>query len=214
MWALVPLKLLAQAKQRLADKLTPQQRQELVLAMAADVLAALQRSDGIEHILIVSRNAEAQALAQACEAEVFAETEQADLPGALIEAVAYAGQQGANGVCIIPADAPLIRATDIDLLIATHRACTVVPDAQYSGTNALVLSPPDLLQPIFDGRSFRPHLRAAVAAGVAVRVLATPGLALDIDTPADLTALQQHAAGANTHTGRYLQEQTRHATDL
>lgn len=190
MWALVPLKLLANAKQRLADKLTPAQRQGLVLAMAQDVLGALHQCDHIERIVLISRNAEAAMLAATVGAEVFAETEDADLPQALIEGVQYASRQGARGVCIIPADAPRIAKADIDLLITQHQVCTVVPDHACVGTNALVLTPPNVLQPIFDGSSFIPHLRAAVAAQLPVQVFASQSLGLDIDTPDDLATLQ------------------------
>ncbi|MFK7914292.1 MAG: 2-phospho-L-lactate guanylyltransferase [Pseudomonadales bacterium] len=196
MWALVPLKLLANAKQRLADKLTPQQRQGLVLAMAQDVLGALQRSNQIERIVLISRNAEATSLAQPFAAEVFAEQEGADLPQALREGVAHALQNGASGVCIIPADAPRVTTADIDLLIAQHQVCTVVPDHSCVGTNALVLSPPNILDPIFDGSSFVPHLCAAVSARLPVRVFASASLGLDIDTPSDLVTLKA-SAGAS-----------------
>ncbi len=203
MWALVPLKLLAQAKQRLAPQLNPEQRQQLVLAMAADVLEALRTSQRVEHILLISRNSEAKALARSCNAEIFAETEDADLPHALVQAIAYASDQNATGVCIIPADAPLIRASDVDQLLCEHHVCSVVPDAQLSGTNALVLSPPQVLEPIFDGRSFVPHVQAAVASGLPVRIFATPRFSLDIDTPEDLQTLQDSEAG--THAKAYLQ---------
>ncbi|MGI9324402.1 MAG: 2-phospho-L-lactate guanylyltransferase [Pseudomonadales bacterium] len=198
----MPLKLLAHAKQRLAPELNPQQRQQLVLAMAADVLEAVRTSQRIDHILLISRNAEAKALARDCDAEIFAETEEADLPQALVQAIAYASNRNASGVCIIPADAPLIHASDVDQLLCDHQVCSVVPDAQFSGTNALVLTPPQVLEPIFDGRSFVPHIQAAVASGLPVRVFATPRFSLDIDTPEDLQTLQD--SQADTHAKAYL----------
>ena len=203
MWALVPLKLLSHAKGRLAPQLSPEQRQQLVLAMAADVLAALANSQSITHILLISRNHEAKALASRFAAELFAESEGADLPAALIEGIAHACAAQAQGVCIVPADAPLLQASDVDLLMQQHTVCTVVPDQRLEGTNALVLSPPQALRPIFDGRSFQPHLRAAISQGLAVRVFATPRFSLDIDTPEDLLTLTHSAA--DSHAKTYLQ---------
>lgn len=198
MWALVPLKLLANAKARLASELTSTQRQQLVLAMASDVLSVLQASHQVSHTLLISRNVEAEALAQEFDAECFAEADGSDLPEALIQGVAYAKRAGASGVCILPADAPLLTVADIDLLLQQHQTCTVVPDAQCIGTNALVLSPPDIMAPIFDGSSFKPHLRAAVSARLAVRVFATNRLGLDIDTPEDLETLRASTATSRT----------------
>ena len=108
----------------------------------------------------------------------------------MVEGIAYATTQGARGVCIVPADAPRISVADIDVLVTQHTVCTVVPDHACVGTNALVLTPPDVMAPIFDGASFQPHLHAAVAAGLPVRALASASLGLDIDTPADLRSLQ------------------------
>ena len=65
MWAVVPLKNIRHAKQRLAPLLTPAERSELMLAMVTDVLTALTQTPGLAGILLVSRAPEAAELAHA-----------------------------------------------------------------------------------------------------------------------------------------------------
>ena len=86
MWAIVPLKSLEAAKQRLATVLTAAERRDLMLAMARDVLGALYGSTRLAGILIVSRTTESDALARAFSTERFAESPEADLPTALTQA--------------------------------------------------------------------------------------------------------------------------------
>ena len=65
----------------------------------------------------------------------------------------------------------------------------VVPSRDGAGTNALLLSPPDAMQPEFGEGSFVRHVAQAVALGLEFRVLRLPGIAADIDEPRDLDVL-------------------------
>lgn len=212
MWAIVPLKSLETAKQRLAGMLSAAERRDLMLAMARDVLAALCQAKRLAGILIVSRSPEAGALAQAFSTERFAEGPGADLPEALTQASAYLSDHfAARGVMVIPADVPLIRAEEVGDILAGHEAMdgaggavTVVPDGERQGTNCLVLSPPDVIGFVFDGKSFRPHVEAAFARGLTPRVVPSRGFALDIDTADDLRHLLE--VGRTTQTGTFLEK--------
>ena len=211
MWAIVPFKALEAAKQRLASLLTPAERRDLMLAMARDVLAALCQSSALTGVLIVSRTPEADALARAFSTERFAESPDADLPGALRQASSYLQTHfDARGVMVIPADVPLITAAEIDAVLAAHGtggtepAVTVIPDSENLGTNCLILSPPDAIDFIFDGRSFKPHVNAAFARGITPKIVPTRGFQLDIDTAEDLRALL--ASGRTTQTGTFLEK--------
>lgn len=217
MWAIVPLKALESAKQRLASLLTPAERRNLMLAMARDVLAALCQSSVLTGVLIVSRTPEADALARAFSTERFAESPDADLPGALTQASAYLQEHfDARGVMVMPADVPLITSREIDQVLTGHGsglgvapggpagAVTVIPDSEHLGTNCLILSPPGVIDFIFDGRSFKPHVDAAFAVGLTPRILPTRGFELDIDTADDLKALL--ASGRATQTGTFLEK--------
>ncbi len=201
MWAIVPLKTFDQAKQRLARLLSLEERRSLMLAMARDVLGALCQSARLAGVLIVSRTPEADVLAQTFGAERFSESPEADLPGALTEASEHlTRQRQARGVMVVPADVPIIQAAEVDALLSDHDAVTVVPDSEHLGTNCLVISPPGRIPFVFDGRSFRPHVEAAFAAGLTPRVAPVRGFALDIDTEADLRELLARAPTTQTAT--------------
>jgi len=78
----------------------------------------------------------------------------------------------------------------------------IVPDRHGTGTNALVLCPPDAIAPSFGPESFERHRRLAEAAGLRVSVMRPPSLLLDIDTGADLAALRRELpadTGPRTH---------------
>ncbi|MCJ7549608.1 MAG: hypothetical protein MUQ30_07995, partial [Anaerolineae bacterium] len=62
----------------------------------------------------------------------------------------------------------------------------IAPDRRELGTNALLVTPPDLVPFCFGPDSFRQHLAAAEAAGVTPIVFRSPDLAMDVDVPEDL----------------------------
>ena len=75
----------------------------------------------------------------------------------------------------------------------------IVPDRHGSGTNALLLEPPQVMPPSFGAGSFARHAALARAAGAEVKVSELPSLSLDVDTPADLAALRSRAGRAPRH---------------
>jgi 2-phospho-L-lactate guanylyltransferase len=71
----------------------------------------------------------------------------------------------------------------------------VIPDRHGTGTNGLLLSPPDVIAPAFGPGSCERHRQLAARAGVHCRVERTRSLSLDIDTRADLDELRARLAG-------------------
>jgi len=177
------------AKQRLADMLGTGSRKALAQAMFADVLGALRRVPGLDEIAVVTADRAAEAAASGERVSVLHDTAQAGQSQAALVGIRHALQRGYDRVLLVPGDTPLLQPGEVAGLIAGSRALVIVPDRHRTGTNALVLSPPDAIEPSFGPDSFARHMAAAEASGVPYRAEDVPGLALDVDTPDDLAEL-------------------------
>jgi 2-phospho-L-lactate guanylyltransferase len=122
-----------------------------------------------------------------------------------MQAQALAEAGGASRLLILPSDLPLISSEDVDALVAASERSAVVitPDRASEGTNALLLSPPLALIPSFGEASFDRHQQLAERASLEVAVVKRWGLALDLDTPADV--LRLFAIGQECRAVRLLQ---------
>src|SRR5688572_1780681 len=101
-FAVVPVKCLAEAKQRLAPALAPADRRRLVLAMLGEVLATLGRVPGIARTLVITRDADVTELARASGALVLAEPAVADLNASIAFGFEAAAREGAGRVLVVP----------------------------------------------------------------------------------------------------------------
>jgi 2-phospho-L-lactate guanylyltransferase len=107
--------------------------------------------------------------------------------------IARALADGFDRVLLVPGDCPALDPGDLAALLrdrAGPPSVMIVPDRHDTGTNALLLSPPNALVPSFGPGSLRRHRERADAAGVQAEVRRPGSLLLDIDTPADLAALR------------------------
>jgi 2-phospho-L-lactate guanylyltransferase len=200
--AAVPVKDLVNAKQRLVRALEPAQRRALARTMLIDVLRALAGA-GLDRVWVVTREAEVAALAREHGAEPLAEAENRGHTAAVAAAQAAAQHLGATAFLTIPGDVPCVTAAEIRALAAAlPPAPSVVfaPSRSGLGTNGAVLAPPAAMPLTFGEPSFDNHLGAARARGLEPRVVRLPGLALDVDAPADLAPLL--AQGPATESGR------------
>jgi 2-phospho-L-lactate guanylyltransferase len=92
---------------------------------------------------------------------------------------------------MLPTDCPLMDSAELDdRLGSTPRAALIVPDRHGTGTNALVLSPPDAFQPAFGPDSCARHVSLARAAGIGFAFERLESMALDLDTPEDMALLR------------------------
>jgi 2-phospho-L-lactate guanylyltransferase len=205
LWAVVPVKDLHHAKQRLAGVLSPKEREGLFCAMLEDVLCALAASAGLAGILLVTRDPKARDLAPRYGARVLMEEANRGHTAASTLGARALAQQGRAGMVQIPADLPLLTPQDIGALLEAHGqapAVTLAPSRDEQGSNAVACSPADVLPLCFGAGSFLPHLRRARALGMEPQIVKRPGLALDIDTPEDLAAFL--AAPSKTRAYAYL----------
>ena len=200
--AVVPIKTLSAAKQRLSGALATGARQSLAQAMFSDVLASLRRSERIEAIAVVTADVVATAVAHGERVTVLPDDRQSGQSDAALIGIRYAVAAGYERVLLVPGDTPLIDAVEVDeLLDRCHTdgiAVGVVPDRHGTGTNALVLVPPDCFEPSFGEGSFNRHMNHAKGAGLVHRAEGVPSLAHDVDTPEDLAALSDAVEGART----------------
>ena len=215
--AILPIKTLDDAKQRLAEELDPRPRRALVEAMFSDVLVALRRTTLIDHVLVVSKDHNAQRIAGGYGAMV-SDDQDTGHNDAAARGIARAVELGASRVLLIPGDCPMLDPSEVDGLLrrpVEPPAVLVVPDRHGTGTNALVLSPPDTMKPSFGTGSHDRHHRHAAAAGIAVQTVEVPSLALDLDTPEDLQAVEatlDDTRGGAAHTRGMLRQLARSRT--
>ena len=195
--AVLPVKRFDAAKQRLASGLDEEHRRELAAAMVADVLEGIGKARGIERVIVVSGDPVAQQLAAEAGAEVVPDPEDAGHVQAAEAGIARAEVEGAERVILLAGDCPLLDPRELDRLLTgvPERYVGIVPDRHGSGTNALLLSPPNVIVPAFGEGSRARHVEAARAAGVPFGIEELPSLELDLDTPADLIALTRELEG-------------------
>lgn len=191
--AVVPMKPLACAKQRLAGDLSDADRMALVRIMLGEVLTTLRACGAIAHTFVVTADAAIAGCAANLGAKHIAEATPAGLNSAVSTAARYLDQRNIGTMLVLPGDVPLVTSVELGKLasLAQHQTVTVAPAHDHDGTNALLLSPPDAIAPAFGPGSFERHLTAAHTAGFEAVTCALDGLGRDIDTPEDLHVLAE-----------------------
>lgn len=194
-WAVIPVKDFALAKQRLAHAFSPLFRRRLARAMLADVLTALRGAEGLAGIVVITADPEAGLLAQHYGARLLFERRLRGLNAAVSEAAAGLNAERRDGMLVIPGDIPSVTSREISQLMASHgkgRAVSLVPAHDRHGTNALLVSPPQVMTFSFGPMSFPLHRASAEDLGIEPRVhnlVDFPGFALDVDTPDEVRRL-------------------------
>jgi len=194
--AVLPVKRFAAAKQRLATGIEDERREALVAAMLEDVLEAIGGACSIERTIVVSGDPRAQEIAASTAVDVLPDPADKGHVPAASAGIARAEADGAECVILLPGDCPLLDPRELDKLLTglPTRYVAIVPDRHGSGTNALVLAPPQAIQPAFGEGSCARHVAAAREVGIPFGVEKLPSLALDLDTPADVVALTRKLA--------------------
>ena len=196
--AIVPVKRFARAKQRLAEAIGRPGRAALVKAMLADVLAALGRARELERVIVVTGESRAERIALAAAQrmttplEVLRDPNDAGHPEAATLGIIRAKTLGARCAALLPGDCPLLDPGELDAALRAMRPerVAVVPDRHGTGTNALLLAPADAIGPAFGPGSRERHVERTERRGLEAAVENLRSLALDLDTPDDLAALE------------------------
>ncbi len=199
--AILPIKSFDEAKRRLRHHLGPGERHALVEAMFADVLIALRRAAAVDGIIVVSADHAAQQIAAGYGAAVVEDHNRGHNPAATL-GVNAALRDATDRALLVPGDCPALDPAELNDLIARPagpRSALIVPDRHGTGTNALLLTPPDALAPSFGPDSRKRHEAEAADANLEVEIVEVSTLGLDVDTIDDLEALQDRLA--NSHGG-------------
>jgi 2-phospho-L-lactate guanylyltransferase len=188
---LVPVKNLSSAKQRLASLLDQATRTELAQTMLLDVAETLASWAKRPDVALVTSDPFACDLARRFGFEVIPEGVNRSETDAIEMATRICESRGVDFTLVIPGDIPLIQAWELEKILesAPEQGSVLSPAADGRGTNAAFRRPAGLFPLRFGNDSFKPHLAAARATGSLAVVLPLPGIALDVDSPADLRRL-------------------------
>jgi 2-phospho-L-lactate guanylyltransferase len=203
---IVPVKAFDAAKHRMSCVYGPRFRRDLAAAMLEDVLTALSRT-AIDRIAVVTLDADAARMAARFRAEVFRDASGEGHTRAVMAAAGRLAESGYATMLTIPGDIPLVTPEELSCVLAAHGeapAFTIVPSRDGRGSNAVVMSPPQVIQLAFGQDSFVPHCEMARHLGIEPTILELPGLGLDIDNPSDLAQFMD--LPSPTHTWGYLVE--------
>ena len=194
----VPVRALAGGKQRLGSVLDDDRRTALVTGLLRHTIAVLAAWPAAEAIHVVSPDPSVMPVARAAGAQPLLQPDEG-LNEGIVAARAVAMAAGATAILVLPVDLPLLDASALDGLGEAADAAVaagsgrpvvvIAPADARSGTNALLISPPDAIEPGFGPGSLERHLRAAAAIEASTQLVVEPTLGYDLDTPDDLALL-------------------------
>ena len=192
--AVIPVKQLANAKQRLSSFLSASDRAALFSAMVRDVLTAVEACSLIDQIMVVTNDLEVSELGKEYDAKIHPEPQRPGLIESVTEAARDLSLAGVSTMVFLPGDVPLVSADELESVLegfgsSNEAEFLIVPAADLGGSNCVVCSPPDCITFGFGEDSFRRHLSIARELGLNPTVMKLPGIGLDIDTPNDLREL-------------------------
>jgi 2-phospho-L-lactate guanylyltransferase len=188
-FALIPVKDLSKAKERLSLILSQPERTTLAYAMLEDVLRAMRGSRLLDRFFVVTSDENAIELAKSLGAEIIKETKQEGESASVDYASKIYKNMGAQSVLVIPGDAPLITHEDVDFILEKEKpypSVILVPARDEMGTNAILRKPPDVIPSRFGYDSLKKHINEARQRNIPYEVHNLPRVALDVDEPEDL----------------------------
>lgn len=191
---LLPLKDPAQAKQRLACRLSSGERQQLAWAMLEDVAQALRQAREPDQVVVVSSCPPILSYAERNHWRVIPESRQISESHSVDRSCQLLRQSGVTTVLRIPGDIPLLQGQDLDRLLSCELkppSAILVPSRDGTGTNALLRNPPDAFPSHFGENSLALHQQEAKRHGVELKILHIPRISFDLDELDDLLSFRE-----------------------
>ena len=182
----MPHRGLEAAKTRLAPVLDPGEREALARRLLTRVLGVAREAS--DDVVVISPSEALRPIVEAAGARLAVQRGMG-LNDGLEQARGEAIADGARALAVLHGDLPNLSAADIEAFVTaipTDGGVAIAPDRGGTGTNGLAQSPADAIPFEFGAGSFARYLAAAAAAGLEVVAVERPGLAFDLDTPADL----------------------------
>jgi len=187
--ALVPIGRLADAKSRLLPAPDRAAAGRLTLAMLDDVLGALFGAKRVDRVAVVTPDDAVARHAEAAGATTVLRREPG-LNASLDDGAAKLAHAGQDGLLVILGDVAGATSRDLDAACKAAselgRPGAVLCPSGDGGTAVLLRTPHDAIPSRFGADSAARHRAAAAEAGVALRELALPSLAVDLDEPDDV----------------------------
>jgi len=195
---LLPVKGLGTSKTRLSPILSVGERAKLTLLLLWDVLECFEK---YRNRFVVTSDGEVAAFARDHGSGVI-ESYFGDLNSDLAFARSRCTKEGGASVLYLLPDLPTLTRMDVDAMVGLEgkHPSTVVAPSKDGGTNALLLKPCDLIEPLFGTKSLERHLSRLMAVGVEPEIYSSMGTSFDLDTETDLMRLIELAQ--STEKGR------------
>ena len=207
--AIIPIKPLRRGKSRLSSVLSEEEREGLNRYLLTSTLQCLRKINNIDHILVVSYDPSALAMASKFEARTVLENSHININRALRKATLAAKEIKSSKILVVPADLPLI--TEDDLLSVIGESgdppeMVIVPDRKMSGTNMLLINPIGAIKYEFGEGSFRKHIEQAGRKKVNIKICKRKNLSFDLDLPEDWEFLKANMINDDNFDNKIIQE--------
>jgi len=218
---LIPMKNPKCSKQRLAGVMAPKDREALALNLFRNTLIFLRKHFPSTPVIVVTPSHIIATIAHSYNAQAVLEPDSTSFKVADFKSTClnYAVNHGAKACMALGHSAQLLIPADIvDLDVAEFkqlinsprdaRSVTLCP-SRDGGTNALLSSPPDVIEFQFGKNSSVHHLKSAQALQVQWRELKLAKMALDLDTAEDLVQLDSAVISQLKQPSAAISEQLR-----
>lgn len=186
----IPMKEPLTSKQRLSSIFDQNKRHDFALALFENSLGFFQQHFSDYHLLVVTNSPTIAKVSKRYGASVLIELEDG-LSNAISAAAQWSTQHNFSAQLVIPADIAQLDRCEISQLLqySIVQPCVVVCPSQDNGTNALLTSPPDVIDFCYGRNSADSHQKNAIESKVATHRLHFEKLSIDIDFPVDLQAV-------------------------
>lgn len=210
--AIIPVGTLDGAKTRLAEALDAEERHDLVEDLLARTVVTAVAVDRLDDVLVVSPDREVLRRAADLGARTLRQRS-SGLNRGLTEARADVVAGGATSILVLPIDLPFVSVEAVTAVVEALEAAgntasppapgtaapgtaapavVLVTDRHGTGTNALGLRPPEVIDFAFGPGSRAAHRAAAETAGARYEEVGG-ALAVDLDTADDLVYVESNS---------------------